>query len=53
MRTSPGPLKNQIVLIVVLLGALVGVIVFQDRCARGVGNLFNVVDVRVDGGRRD
>jgi len=53
MRSRPGPLRNQVVMIVLLLTMLVGVILFEKRCGRGVSSFFKAIDVPADGGRRD
>jgi hypothetical protein len=44
MPPGPGPRKNQIVTIIVMLGMLVGLLFFKDRCAHGVDSLFKGLD---------
>ncbi|MSP63530.1 MAG: hypothetical protein EXR72_24940 [Myxococcales bacterium] len=40
MPPGPPPRRDQIVMILVMLAALVGLLVMKDRCGKGVDNLF-------------
>jgi hypothetical protein len=48
-RRSSLPM-GQIITIVMTIAALVGVIVLKRQCGSAVGNLFQAIDTRVDGG---
>jgi hypothetical protein len=47
MRNLPA---RQLVTIVMTIAALVGILVLKRHCGTAVGNMFQVLDQRVDGG---
>jgi hypothetical protein len=58
MRSAPPPRRQEIVRIFIMVALLVGVIVMQSRCGRGVDNVFKALEGPhvarpPDGGRTD
>ncbi len=47
MRNLP---TRQLITIVMTVAALVGILVLKRQCGAAVGNMFQVIDTRFDGG---
>jgi hypothetical protein len=49
-RRSPSLPAGQIITILMTIAALIGILVLKRQCGAAVGNMFQVIDTRGDGG---